>query len=57
MAPSLDDIKAAYKPGVTKAVMVSYLFGARFDSTEIFKWAKENKLFTFEDEAESYTGP
>lgn len=37
--------------------MVSYLYGSRFDPTEIFKWAKEKKLKIFEDEAESFNGP
>lgn len=34
--------------------MVSYLYGSRFDPTEIFQWAKENNLIIFEDEAESF---
>lgn len=40
LSSTLEDIKKAYKPGKTKAIMVSYIFGAVYDATEIFKWAK-----------------
>ncbi|KRW98247.1 Pyridoxal phosphate-dependent transferase [Pseudocohnilembus persalinus] len=57
LSPKLEDIKQAYKPGKTTGLMVSYLYGAKFDSTEIFKWAKQQQLIVLEDEAESFDGP
>jgi len=57
LAPKLEDIKKVYKEGVTKSIMVSYLFGSKFDATEIFEWAKSKNLVILEDEAESFDGP
>lgn len=53
LKPDLDEIKRAYNKN-TKGIMLSYLYGSRFDPTEIFQWAKEQSLIIFEDEAESF---
>lgn len=37
--------------------MISYVFGAKFDATEIIDWAKSKGLFIMEDEAESFVAP
>lgn len=37
--------------------MLSYIFGAKFDASEIIKWAHEEGLFIIEDEAESFKSP
>lgn len=37
--------------------MISYVFGAKFDATEIIDWAKSKGLFIMEDEAESFAAP
>jgi dTDP-4-amino-4,6-dideoxygalactose transaminase len=34
--------------------MISYVFGAKFDATDIIVWAKEKGLFVIEDQAESF---
>ncbi len=36
--------------------MVSFLYGARFNCQEIFKWAAEKNLFIFQDQAQSFNG-
>ena len=53
LKPTLEDIKNAYT-SKTKGIMLSYLYGSRFDPTDIFQWAKEKGLLIFEDEAESF---
>lgn len=35
--------------------MISFLYGAKFPSDEMFKFAKEKGCFIFEDQAESFT--
>lgn len=37
--------------------MISYVFGAKFDASEIIDWAKSKGLFIMEDEAESFCAP
>ena len=56
LKPNLKDIEAAITPQ-TKAIMLSYVFGAEFDLTEIIKLAKRHNLYVIEDSAECYHGP
>lgn len=37
--------------------MISYVFGAKFDASDIIDWAKSKGLFIMEDEAESFNAP
>lgn len=37
--------------------MISYVFGAKYDATDIIMWAKKENLFVMEDEAESFSSP
>ncbi|CAD8173755.1 unnamed protein product [Paramecium pentaurelia] len=53
---TLDQFKQFYTHK-TKGIMISYVFGAKFDASEIIDWAKSKGLFIMEDEAESFVAP
>lgn len=36
--------------------MLSYIYGAKFDSNEIINWAKSKDLLIIEDSAEAFNG-
>lgn len=54
MGSSLEDFKKAFTPR-TKIVMVSYLYGARFPSDELYEYARSQGCFVIEDQAESFS--
>jgi dTDP-4-amino-4,6-dideoxygalactose transaminase len=37
--------------------MISYIYGAKFDATEIIEWCHSKGIFIFEDQAESFDNP
>ncbi|KAM3139021.1 hypothetical protein pb186bvf_008832 [Paramecium bursaria] len=53
---SLEQFKKVISPR-TKGIMLSYVFGSKFDSVDIILWAKQQGLFIIEDEAESFSRP
>ncbi|CAD8088314.1 unnamed protein product [Paramecium sonneborni] len=53
---TLDQFKKFYSER-TKGIMISYVFGAKFDASEVIDWAKSKGLFIMEDEAESFSAP
>eukprot|EP00331_Platyophrya_macrostoma_P035659 CAMPEP_0176438570 /NCGR_PEP_ID=MMETSP0127-20121128/19375_1 /TAXON_ID=938130 /ORGANISM="Platyophrya macrostoma, Strain WH" /LENGTH=427 /DNA_ID=CAMNT_0017822571 /DNA_START=40 /DNA_END=1323 /DNA_ORIENTATION=- len=50
------DIEAKITPQ-TKCIMISYLFGAEYDITDIINVAKKHNIMVIEDSAESFHGP
>lgn len=54
LAPSLEEIKQAYNKKKTKGILLAYLYGSRYESSKLIDWAKEQGLYVFEDEAESF---
>ncbi|CAD8065451.1 unnamed protein product [Paramecium primaurelia] len=53
---TLDQFKKFYSQR-TKGIMISYVFGTKFDSSDIIDWAQSKGLFIMEDEAESFNAP
>ena len=53
---SAKDIEAKITPQ-TKCIMVSYIFGAEYDITDIVNVAKKHNIMVIEDSAESFHGP
>jgi len=56
LAPTLEDIKKALTPK-SKAIVLSYLYGAIYNIDEIVKFAHENNLYVLEDCAECFHDP
>ena len=56
LRPSAEDIEAKITP-LTKCIMISYLFGAEYDITDIINVAKKHNIMVIEDSAESFHGP
>jgi len=54
LGPSLEDFKNAFTEN-TRLVMVSFLYGAKFDAEELYKYAHSKNCFVFEDQAESFS--
>ncbi|KAL4471978.1 hypothetical protein ABPG72_018480 [Tetrahymena utriculariae] len=54
LGPSLEDFKKAFSDR-TKVVMVSFLYGAKFDTEELYDYAHSRGCFIFEDQAESFS--
>ncbi|MDB6129118.1 MAG: hypothetical protein JWM04_225 [Verrucomicrobiales bacterium] len=52
---SLDRIRAAMTP-LTRAILITHLFGARMDTDEVVALAKEMKWVVIEDCAQAFTG-
>ena len=55
LKPSLDQLKKALTPN-TKAIILTHIYGANYNSDDIIAWAKENNLFIIEDLAQSWKG-
>ncbi|CAD8164893.1 unnamed protein product [Paramecium pentaurelia] len=53
---TLDQFQKFYSQR-TKGIMISYVFGAKFDASDIIDWATSKDLFIMEDEAESFNAP
>lgn len=56
LAPKLDEIKKAVT-SKTKGIMISYIYGAKYDATEIIEWCHSQGLMILEDCAESFDNP
>ncbi len=44
----LEDVKKVVSPR-TKGIMISYIYGAKFDATDIIDWCHENGILVIED--------
>lgn len=53
LGPNLEDIKRVYTKN-TKGIMISYIYGAKFDASEIIEWCHSKGIFIMEDCAESF---
>jgi aminotransferase len=53
LGSTLEDVKKAVTPR-TKGIMISYVYGAKFDATEIIEWCHQKGLLIIEDQAESF---
>ena len=56
LGPNIEDIKKVYTKN-TKAIMISYIYGAKFDASEIIEWCHSKGIFIIEDCAESFEDP
>jgi len=54
LGPSTEDFKNAFTDK-TKLVLVSFIYGAKFEAEELFKFAHSRGCLVFEDQAESFT--